>query len=261
MALSRPAPLRQRPEAPLDTSAEIETPEHVRFSYRIAGPARRGLAYAVDLLLRGLVMSLLGAIALIAGYSMGTELGQASIGILLLVFFVLEWGYFVFWEFVWNGQSPGKRAVGLRVVSLTGQPLQFHDSVLRNLLRAADFLPSAYALGALVMGLDSRFRRLGDLVAGTMVIAEARHRVTEPVRVIPAPSAKELSRLPQRLPLSGEDRDALELFLRRAPQLSAARAAELAEMAAPLYARRIGVRYKDPQRFLQLLYCRAHEKK
>lgn len=252
---------RQRLEAPLDTSAEIETPEHVRFSYRIAGPARRGLAYAVDLLLRLTIVLLFGAVALAAGHSMGDTLEQASIGILLVLFFVMEWGYFIFWDVIWNGQSPGKRAVGLRVVTLTGQPLRFVDSMLRNLLRAADFLPGGYALGVLVMGLDSRFRRLGDLVAGTMVITEARHRVAEPIRVSQPPSPGELARLPQRPPLSGDELDALELFLRRAPQLSAARAAELAEMVAPLYARRMGISYKDPQRFLELLHCRAHEKK
>lgn len=254
-------PPRPRNEAPLDTAAEIETPEHVRFSYRIAGPARRGLAYLVDLLIRLIIGLLAFLVGLIGAGSMGDTLSQASTGILLVLFFVMEWGYFIFWDVIWNGQSPGKRAVGIRVVTLTGQPLRFIDSVLRNLLRAADILPGAYALGALVMGLDGRFRRLGDLIAGTMVIAEARHRVAEPLRVSQPPSPKELSRLPQRLPLSGDELDALELFLRRAPQLSEARAAELAEMVAPLYARRMGVSYNDPQRFLELLYCRAHEKK
>jgi uncharacterized RDD family membrane protein YckC len=245
---------------PLDTTAEVETPEHVRFHYRVAGPARRGLAYLIDLFIRGVILLAVGMVASIGGYSMSGEIQRASTGFLLLLLFALEWGYYVFCEVISSGHSPGKRALGLRVVTDTGQPLRFGSSLLRNLLRTADFLPGAYALGLLVMGRDARFRRLGDLVAGTMVVAEERHRVAEPLRINP-PSAKELAGIPQRIPLSGEDLDAIELFLRRASKLSPMRALELAEMVAPIYARRLGVRIRDPQRLLELIYHVAHEKR
>jgi hypothetical protein len=173
---------------------------------------------------------------------------------------VLEWGYYVFWEVVWSGTTPGKRALRLRVVTEGGYPLRFFDSLLRNLLRAADFLPAGYALGGAVAGCDRRFRRLGDLVAGTMVIAEERHAVADPLEIDPPPTAKELARLPQRIPLSGDELEAVELFLRRKNRLSPAREAELAEMVAPIFARRMGLRMRDAPRLLALIHHRAHQK-
>lgn len=245
---------------PIDTSAEVETPEHVRFHHQLAGPARRGLAYLIDLAARAGIMLFLGIIGAIAGLTAGEERRGVSMGVLMLTYFVVEWGYYVFWETIWSGRSPGKRALHLRVITDTGRPLHFVDCVLRNLLRAADLLPNAYALGIAVMSRDRRFRRLGDMVAGTMVVVEERHHVGEALVIHPAPSAKELSSLPQRIPLSGEELDALELYLRRVPKLHPARAEELAELVAPAFARRVGVRYRgEARRFLEVLYHRARE--
>ena len=84
------------------------------------------------------------------------------------------WGYFVFFEVIWHGQTPGKRWVGLRVIKEGGYPLGFVDSVIRNVVRLADFLPAYYMLGAIVMFIDPRSRRLGDLAAGTLVVRERR---------------------------------------------------------------------------------------
>jgi hypothetical protein len=109
------------------------------------------------------------------------------------------------------------------------------------------------------MGRDARFRRLGDLAAGTIVINEERASVAGLLRLDPPPSPAELRALPQRLPLSGEELDAIELFLRRAGKLSRAREAELAEMVAPIFARRLGLRYRDAARMLGVLHYRAHE--
>ncbi len=188
-----------------------------------------------------------------------TPVAHASIGLVLLVVFVVEWAYYVLFETVWSGRTPGKRVLSLRVVTEGGHPLRFGDSLLRNLLRAADFLPGAYAIGLVVMGRDPRFRRLGDLAAGTIVVTEARAVVAGPLRLDPPPSAAELRPLPQRLPLSGDELDAIELFLRRAGSLSRAREVELAEMVAPVFARRLGLRYRDAPRFLGVLHYRAHQ--
>lgn len=246
---------------PIDTSAEVETPEHVRFHHHLAGPTRRALAYLIDLMIRFAFMLLLAFIAAIAGFAASAEMRGVSGGLLAVVFFVVEWGYYVFWETVWSGRSPGKRALNLRVITDTGRPLHFLDSFLRNLLRAADLLPNAYALGLLVMGRDRRFRRLGDMVAGTMVVVEDRHYFGEALRIHPLPTQKELSSLPQRIPLSGEELDALELYLRRIPTLHPARAEELAEIVAPVFARRLSVRFRgDARRFLEVLYHRARER-
>ena len=244
---------------PLDTTVEIETPEHVRFRYHVAGPAKRGLAYMIDFVIRATVVLVIAIVAQVAGLAAGAAMEHASMGLLLLVVFVVEWAYYLVFETVWSGRTPGKRALSLRVVTEGGHPLRFADSLLRNLLRAADLLPFAYAIGLVVMGRDPRFRRLGDLAAGTIVITEERATVAGPLRLDPPPSAAELQPLPQRLPLSGDELDAIELFLRRVGKLSPLRESELAEMVAPIFARRLGLRYRDPTRFLGVLHYRAHE--
>jgi len=266
----------------LDSTAEVETPEHVRFWYRLAGPTRRGLAYLLDLLLR---LGILLTVGMLVTLGLGgvERREQASTGVILVIAFVLEWGYYVAFESWWSGRTPGKRVFGLRVIKEGGYPLTFLDSVLRNLLRAADFLPAGYALGLLSMALDGRFRRLGDLVAGTMVVLEE-------ARVLPAPlvleppltpaEGAEVRGWPSRTPLSASERDALELFLRR-DGLGAPRRRELAEMVAPALARRLGLAaavpdapaptpastpsstptpisaLADPARFLALVYQRS----
>jgi uncharacterized RDD family membrane protein YckC len=225
---------------PLDNTTEVETPEHVRFRYRVAGPVRRMLAYLIDLVIRGLVVLALGLVLAIA---LGSP--DAVGGVLLIAAFALEWGYYVFFETTGDGRSLGKRALSLRVVS-----------VLRNLMRGADFLPFGYVIGLFVMAGDSRFRRLGDRVAGTLVVVEERSRVAAPLTITPPPAAAELEGFPQRPPLSASERETLELYLRRV-DLTAARREELAQMIAPALAQRIGVTVKDPVRFLALLHHRV----
>lgn len=240
----------------LDTTVEIETPEHVVFSCSLAGPARRALAYLIDLFVRLAILFVIGLVLSLS--SIGhAELSGWKLGALLLLMFALEWGYFVTCESFMGGRSLGKKALGLRVVTRDGLPVSFGGSVLRNLLRAADFLPTGYAIGLLTMTLDPRFRRLGDWAADTMVIIEERPRLRDPIRLQPAPNAAELEQLPTRLDLPGPVMEALELFLRRAPELQKLREDELASMLAPAYAKQLHVRYKDPSRFLGLLYVRA----
>ena len=236
---------------PLDNTTEVETPEHVRFRYRVAGPVRRMLAYLIDLLIRGLVVLALGLVLAIA---LGSP--DAVGGVLLIAAFVLEWGYYVFFETTGDGRSLGKRALSLRVVKEGGFPISFMDSVLRNLMRGADFLPFGYVIGLFVMAGDSRFRRLGDRVAGTLVVVEERSRVAAPLTITPPPTAAELEGFPQRPPLSASERETLELYLRRV-DLTAARREELAQIIAPALAQRIGVTVKDPVRFLALLHHRV----
>lgn len=236
----------------LDNTVEVETPEHVRFRYRVAGPVRRSLAYLLDLLVRVAVLAVL-SIAI----SLGTGTAASALkGFLLVAAFLLEWGYYVFFETTGDGRSPGKRALALRVVKEGGFPVTFTDSVLRNLLRAADFLPVGYVLGFVAMASDARFRRLGDRVAGTLVVVEEVVRVAPPLAVRPPPTAAELEGLPQRPPLSAWERETLELFLRRT-DLTDARREELALVIAPTIAARLGRSFKDPVRFLALVHHRA----
>ena len=235
---------------PLDNTADVETPERIRFRYQVAGPVRRGLAYGIDLALR--LAILFGAAALTTG--VGNM--RASQGLWLVLLFVLDWGYGVLFESLWNGQTPGKRALGLRVVKDGGYPVGFIDALLRNLLRAADFLPVGYVLGLLSMAGDRTFKRIGDRVAGTMVVIETAGGIDAPIALTPPATASELAAFPHRPPIAAGELDVLELFLRR-PRLSAARAQELADIVAPVFAARMGMRVGDPVRFLGLLHARA----
>jgi uncharacterized RDD family membrane protein YckC len=246
-------PSVQTGRGPLDTTTDIETPEHIRFRYRAAGPARRAVAYLVDLLLRGAA----GFVLVLIAASAGLLTGGGSMGFVLVGMFALEWGYYVLFETVWGGRTLGKRVANLRVVKDGGYPITFLDSVLRNLLRAADFLPAGYALGLLVMGRDDRFRRLGDRVAGTLVVVEEQTRVGARLEISPPPTPAELELIPARPQLGAADLEAIELFLRRRGTLTSEREDELAELVAPIYARRLGLEYRDGSRFLALLYHRA----
>ncbi len=245
--------VQKRDTVKLDNTVEVETPEHVRFSFHVAGPTRRALAYVVDWLVRLLAFAAMQiAMLLVTGTHL--RVGRAiSSSTTLLFLFLIEWGYFVFFEGIWNGTTPGKRLVRLRVVKAGGYPLSFADAVLRNLLRAADFLPVGYLLGVLVMAWDSRFARLGDRAAGTMVVIEDPVRVAPSITLDPPPTAAELESLPQRVVLSLAEREALELLLRRR-DLSPARRTELAETAASAFATRVAVKPGDAFRFLALLY-------
>ena len=92
------------------------------------------------------------------------------LALLILAAFVLYYGYFAVFETMWSGQTPGKRAIGIRVIAASGRPLGAVDAILRNLLRIVDQMPGMYAVGLLAIFLTSRNQRLGDLAAGTVVV-------------------------------------------------------------------------------------------
>jgi uncharacterized RDD family membrane protein YckC len=255
--------------APLDTDVAIETPEHIVFRHRVAGPARRLFAYLVDLLVCYGVFALVAVVALIASVGAGQLLDTAKdgfgagAGFLLVVLFAIQWVYFAALE-GWRGTTPGKAAMGLRVVTTSGRPIELRAAALRNVLRAADALPLTYSAGVLsIAGLASmsatrRFQRLGDVVAGTMVVVAERARATAPIVLAPPPTAEELARLPAQVHLDADERQAIEMFLRRRDRLGRARENELAAMMAPLLrARFAGLEGTDPARALALLYDRA----
>jgi hypothetical protein len=149
------------------------------------------------------------------------------------------------------------------VVTTSGRPIGLRAAALRNILRAADALPSTYLAGLVSfagltsMALTRRFQRLGDLVAGTMVIIPDHARAAAPVYLWPPAQPHELASLPDDVRLDAEERLAIELFLRRRQRLGRARELELANMIAPILSRRFEFRAEDPSRTLALLYDRA----
>ena len=143
----------------------LETPEHVKLEYQLADLGSRAAAFALDLAIIVVAMLL---VALVFRYTGG--LGQA---VLYIVGFFAVWGYFLFFEAVWDGRTPGKRAVGLRVLHDGGEPLSFQGAVLRNLIRIVDLQPAATGMaGAASILFNRRAQRLGDLVAGTIVVRD-----------------------------------------------------------------------------------------
>ena len=153
----------------------IDTPEQIALEFPLAGVGSRFLALAIDTFVQlgvVLVLALVGLVALwfrsLGFQSLATWVAAA----LILLGFLLYYGYFAAFEALWGGQTPGKRFVGLRVISVTGQPITTFDALLRNLLRIVDQMPGIYAVGVLSIFFTSRNQRLGDLVAGTVVVQE-----------------------------------------------------------------------------------------
>ncbi len=256
--------------APLDTDVAIETPEHIVFRHRVAGPARRLFAYLVDLsicygaLAVAAVLVMLAAAGAAATTRAAEDAFGAGIGVLLLLLFAVQWLYFAVLE-AWRGVTPGKAAFGLRVLTTTGRPLGFQAAALRNVLRAADALPLTYTAGLVSLaGLASmsatrRFQRLGDLVAGTIVVVPNRARKSAPIVLSPPADPRELAALPGEVRLDADEREAIEMFLRRRAELGRARELELASMIAPQLCARFGFTASDPSRALALLYdCAAN---
>jgi uncharacterized membrane protein SpoIIM required for sporulation/uncharacterized RDD family membrane protein YckC len=165
----------------------VETPEHVVLEYEIAGLGSRTLAAVLDaLVLGGSAFAGVMALALLSflGVRLGLSGTWAAVLLIGLGFFA-AWGYYALFEGLREGQTPGKRMIGIRVVRDTGHPVTLGAAAARNLVRAVDaFLIPPYFLGALLVALHPRGKRLGDMVAGTVVV---RDRPAE--RAAPAPRA------------------------------------------------------------------------
>ncbi len=156
---------------------EVITPEQVAIRYELAGFGSRAVAAAIDgafQLLGYLALLVIGWLIFVGARTVPTwdKMGESvSIAILVLVFFAVLWGYSIAFETLWNGETPGKRWLGLRVIKTGGYPVDFRAVVIRNLIRAVDVLPMpTYALALVTVLFTSHYQRLGDLAAGTLVV-------------------------------------------------------------------------------------------
>jgi uncharacterized RDD family membrane protein YckC len=171
-----------------DTSIEIVTPENIAFRYRVAGPFRRLPAYLLDLLIRlGVFVGIFMIFMLLSCLGVLTPLGNfvtsLAYGATLVLWFAMSWFYGGLFETYWNGQTPGKRIMQVRVLTVTGQPIDGMQAVLRNVLRVVDMQPLVLCqLGLLASMLNDRFQRLGDLACGTMVVVEEKQWFHDVVR-------------------------------------------------------------------------------
>jgi uncharacterized RDD family membrane protein YckC len=203
----------------LDAAVMSETPEGILIELRPAGIAVRCYAYMLDFFLRFMIVSVSSAILI-------PVLQKTGQGIVLVLFFGMEWFYPVAFELSRWGSTPGKRTFGLKVVMDNGLPITPAASITRNLLRVADFIPMAFGFGILSMLLRRDFKRLGDIAAATLVVYEPKV-ATKPRPLDIAPVA------PSRM-LAPEDQAALTAFAARVPKLTNERLDELAAIAAPI---------------------------
>jgi uncharacterized RDD family membrane protein YckC len=174
----------------------IETPEQTSIEFPIAGIGSRFLAILIDTLIQVAVLIILALIFVALGFSFSAAgLGQSSsaavwiAAVLIFVYFLLMYGYFILFESIWNGQTPGKRLTHIRVIKDSGQPITAIDAVGRNLLRLVDQLPLAYGIGVLCAWISPQSKRLGDYVAGTVVVHEKPFETVAPQWNAPAQAA------------------------------------------------------------------------
>ena len=162
----------------MDQEISVSTPESIEFSHEPAGIGSRFVASMLDTVLQAIMIAGVASIfglwpsSLLRSISSFLTSWIAAASVFLT--FVIFWGYYILFETLWNGQTPGKRAAGIRVLKDGGYPIGFLDSVVRNLLRPVDFLPAFYGIGTIVVFFNSRCKRVGDFAAGTIVVKERR---------------------------------------------------------------------------------------
>lgn len=253
----------------LDTSIEIVTPENISFQYEVVGPFRRLPAFILDLSIRAIIVLTVG----FAMAMLGWFVGSGGIAVMLVLWFVLEWFYGGIFETYMNGQTPGKRTMGIRVVSTGGHPINGVQAVMRNILRGVDMMPiiplsalnenlgiltiPTFAIGLVCQMSNPRFQRLGDIACGTMVVVDERRR--RPIaRMLAEPRVVALAeQIPVGFPIDRQLHKALAAYVERRPRISSARRRDIARhLAAPLV-KRFGL---PTDTNFDLLLCALHWK-
>src|SRR5688572_2761276 len=234
-------------DKPLDATLHVVTPENIAFEYRLAGPFRRLPALILDLSIRI-------AVQIGLAYLLFLTVGVASPGLAWFIFwimyFIIDWFYGVLFETFLNGQTPGKYVLGLRVLTENGQPINGMQATLRNLLRAADLaLP---VIGILATAMNRKYQRLGDLVAGTIVVVEERQWLTG-VAKLDDPRAIQLAAyLPPNFVVSRSMAKALATYVERRRFFTPPRRREVARHLAVPLLERFGL---PPDTSYDLLLC------
>jgi uncharacterized RDD family membrane protein YckC len=223
----------------MERSVEVSTGESVAFSYELAGLGSRFLAVFIDLTIQVSVAVVVVVLLIWAGSTIPDLRASArltrtdkiaeaiAIGLVVFAMFLLFFGYFIFFETVWNGRTPGKRALGIRVVRDGGFPVDFSSALVRNCVRVVEAMLGFYAISAACALLSPQNRRLGDMAAGTIVVRDSAAQER--------PSASELRTddpLVRELPDS--ERDLVLRYVERRASLADAPRRALARSIAAL---------------------------
>jgi len=222
----------------MDRTLDVRTPESIAFSYELAGIGSRFLAVLLDLLIQLVVIGLIfwGFIALAAHApsihgreSLPHDVARnIATGVIVAIVFMVLFGYFILFEWLWNGQTPGKKALGIRVVRDGGYPLDFSASLIRNLIRVGEASVAFYAIAGVIAVLSPENKRLGDLAAGSIVVRDSR--MESPAAMLAA--VREEPQYASTAYVSGEERSIIKRFLERRYDLPAANRAQLAHRLA-----------------------------
>ena len=228
----------------MEERISISTPDHVSLEFELAGPGSRFSAYVIDFIFNVLLVIVIIFVAYLGGALLALRsLARASGGnvssswlsaVLILLIFLINWGYYVFFEGLTRGSTPGKKRMGIRVIRQDGLPIGLREAALRNLVRAADMLPPpSYILGGLVMHFDPQGRRLGDMVAGTYVVVEKFDLAAQGASGAAWAKRVEQGRSRQALTLprgtiSAQQLALIEQFLARSRELAPERRGQLA---------------------------------
>jgi uncharacterized RDD family membrane protein YckC len=238
----------------------ISTPENVDLHLELAGMGNRVYACLVDTVLSYVLMMLVGIGCLLLVVLLGklpmanmmrTGLTYSVVGLTILLEFAILFGYFIFFEGMWQGQSPGKRLAQIRVIEQNGQPVGWASVFIRNLVRVVD--TGGALIGLLVMVVDKNERRLGDLAAGTLVIRErtsARSAGIDPQKMLESSRMMDVGRLTPR------EYDVLSSFLERRGKLSASQRPLLAKKLEDYFRTKLHepTLGESPELFLEQLY-------
>lgn len=225
----------------------VSTPDHIELEFQLAGIGSRFAAVALDHLIQFAFWMLM-----VFAFTLLSVDGFVEFNALLTVLvFLLIFAYFLLFEWLWGGQTPGKKITGLRVMYDDGRPVDFAGSAIRNILRLADFLPGVYGLGLTAMFISPKLQRLGDMAASTIVVIERplrRGTVT-----VERPSVSESQ--PTGFGLTREDREAAIRFLERRAELDHQLRRELAIKISRRIAERAHVEVEsalqNPEAFLE----------
>ena len=238
----------------------IETPEHVTFTYEVAGLMSRSLAAIIDHLIQFVAALVLvaGFIGIMGGFAAGglNQISMAAFALMGLALWLLVWGYFVAFELLWRGQTPGKRLVGIRVIREGGYGVTPGSILVRNLIRIfGDMIPFP-AIGLGVMFASARAKRIGDYIAGTLVVRDVAWTPPTPLRMAELTRTADPN-LVNDLRRAGIHRlkpeyvRTLESFLVRADGLEIASRRDIAWRLADPIARAVGIPIPDPERLLR----------
>ncbi len=231
---------------------KIITPDHVELEFELAGLGSRLMANIIDLLIMAAILAGLNLLALVLSINL-SALGSWSLAVFTLLIFGVTWGYFTYFEIRWNGQSPGKKQMKLRVIRDTGHPIDPQASILRNIVRIADYV---FSLGLFVLFFSPQSRRLGDYAAGTLVV---KARQTEAELEIPVAHRRfsieikydllddgALARISR---LSRQDYEAIRRLMDRLPSLEQNAADDVTQQIAESLMKRLEIARLDSFRY------------